>query len=521
MPNIGGVLGRIKRVLNQNLYAIRTGYNVIGTQLGLPIFFGGIGISFQVLAITLLFTVLKDNNLLNRANELLASVGLDLGAINLHEATLWIAIVTFILLGTSALGNFLYHKYTIKLSSLVEKQLITKLVNLCNSTELFITPKIKGISYKNSVIRCILADSRGINRVLQVAITTVIPMLTLILSTAFVFYLNWKISVFILPIIVFYSIGIFKVNAAGIKGSHFFDIESSTTRKKVSDSLYLNTEDKKLTEEEVTSYVNAYYELLIISHRSSFVNDITIAVVLSLIYYGITKNTSSLDNSYLTETAAYLIALRYAINYLKQFTTKFSIMNRFYPQTTRLKLFIDFLESKKHPYNKDPKKISLHDNELKTGKAYLIKNDFPVDKFSALSIVNELTQKKSLPLYRNIAVMTRETFLSNNENDDSNKYKTTFFAKADEDTTNWIITDQWSLNKQGLKIEDIEDKYPNKFILLGSSATQEDLNRKREILTFKDDKFESITPISNSDILKTDAIDKDSSQPNDLLTDEF
>lgn len=516
-------LDRIGRVLKQNIYVFGVGHSVLGLKILWPVVLGMVGIGFQVMAIALLFTVLKDGDSFARTQTKLHNLGIDFPLSRLFDSNLKVSFFVLIMLSIAAVSSFLYQKLTIRYSSAVESYLIDKLSTLSKNTNLFIVPKIEGISHKNAVLRSILADSRGINRSLQVAITIFIPIITLLLATGFVLYLNWQVSLTLLPIAVLFAIGIFKVNEAGIKGSHFFDNISSTTRKYLSNYLFLSGPSTQLERRSIQKYVDAYYELLIIAHRSSFVNDMAIAVVLTIIFYGMTMDLRNLNKNELANIAAYLIALRYAISYLKQFTNKFSVMNRFYPQTTRLRFFMDYLDSQKISSHEELQKVVLKkfNQTLTPGNIYLINNNYPIDRFSALALINELVSPKEPVKFRNVAVMARENFLTRDERDESEIYKQIFYTEANTPGTQWIVTDRWSLKKQNITTEELLENFKDKFILLCSAPTQEDVDHKRILLEFSEDLLVSVRMATIDNEQNTNRPSANNDMLDDLMADDF
>lgn len=498
---INDLINRILRVLEQNIYVFKIGYETIGPRVFLPIFLGGIGISFQILAIALLFTFLKSSNLPQQLERILQLFNINLhNSHHIETTSMWLSIAVFLLLGISAVANYMYQKLTIKYSGMAEASLIKKLIDKSLSIHLFITPKIKGLSCKDSFIRTITSDMRSINRVLQVAITGTIPLVTLVLSLSVIFYLNWKISLFLTPAALLYAFALFRINAKAIASSHLFDSAAIETRRSVANSILKS----KKNEVDIIRYIESYNQLLLIPHKSSFINDFTIATLLSVVFFGITHK-SNLNRAYVAEMALYLIALRYTIICLKQASTKLSIMNRFYPQTSRVRQLSNFLFTQHKPYLKDPNKIVTKNSSIPIirGKAYLIQNDHLIDKYSILNIINNLTNLKSLPNYRSIALLSKDILLNSDRPTDSSEFKDNFLKIANDVSTNWIYTDKWSLDKQGLTIDYIEKQFPQKFILYSSEPKLSDAQKERYLIKLKDDSVINVLQITDELINKS------------------
>ncbi len=500
---------RISRVIIQIMNTLLMGYNLIGISIGIPVMFGVLGISSQIIAILLLFKFLKDERLPMALEKVLNFLGISYFESDFQRCLELVAIVTFFLLAVSTFGNYFYQKYTIRMSNMVEKKLILKLIFLCQKNNLFIIRKIQGVSYKNTIIRCVLADSRAVNRFLQVATTAFIPIATLLVSLFFLVYLNWHVSLMMLPVILLYGIGIFRVNDAAIKGSHRFDVVSSLVRKKISNSLYQNIQFSSI--DSLNDYINSYFELVIVPHRSSFVNDFIIALILSLIPFAMLVNSDGVNHENIAKTLAYLIALRYVAGYLKQFSAKLSIMNRFYPQISRLKEFLAYLESEKKSSGQATGLVKFCGENLQVGKAYIIENNFPVDRYSILAIINDLVEKNKKPLYRNVAIMTKDFFCTQKAEFNNLTPKEFFFRYADKPETCWLLVDNWSLRNSGISVSDIEKKYPDKFILYDSIPCSEDIYEQRKIIICKDDKVikidhikKDLTPKLNSKKMDTE-----------------
>lgn len=486
---------RVFRVLEQNIYVFKTGYETIGSKVFLPIFFGSIGICFQILAIALLFTFLKSNNIPQQFEKILLFFNIDLLNLHLQTASMWLSFFIFTLLGISAVANYFFQKLTVKYSGLAEATLIEKLIDKSQSVKLFITPKINGLSCKDSVIRTITSDMRSVNRVLQVAITGIIPLITLVLSLSVIFYLNWKVSLLLTPAAFFYSFALFKINAKAIASSHLFDITAIKTRRSVASSILKSTKSRL----DINSYIDSYNQLLLIPHKSSFINDFTIAILLSVVFFGVTHK-SNLDRVYLAEMGLYLVALRYSIVCLKQVSTKLSIMNRFYPQTSRVRQLSNFLFTARKPYLKDPKEIILKNSvtSMIRGKAYLVRNTHAIDRYSILNVINNLTNLKSYPNYRSIAILSKDILLNSDQCADSAEFKDLFLKIANDASTNWIFVDKWSLDKQGLTIELLEKQFPQKFILFSSEPKLSDAQQQRYLIEMQDDIFVNVFLITSA-----------------------
>ncbi len=516
---------RIQRVLSLNSYAIELCYSVLGPKVILPGFFGLIGIFFQIFAIGLVFSFMKNQALPGRATKILSFLHVDIIQLSFEQLAAVVSIIVLLLLIFSAIANFLHQKLSIVYACRVEQDVLSDLINKSQKFDLFVIEKIRGFSYKSIFSRVLFGDTRGLNRVLQMAMTTAIPVFSFVASGLFLVYLNWKLSLMMTPLIILYLIGIFFVNAKAIEASRKFDPINAETKKEALISILNRNKElsnELLSKPSYKDYFLSYHDIVIVAHRSSLVNDVFIALSLSLIFFGATRFSEGINKAFLAEMVLYLIALRYGVTFLKQFFGKFSTMNRFYPQITRLKHFQNFLNKENGKALSAPQEIVVNNEfTIQRGQPFLIKNDQPVDRFSAISLIHQLiTSSRNLPQYRSIAMLTKDTYSAAAQNKSLETLIKAFSKAASSKDTHWLIIDQWVLTVLELKIDNFIKPFQNKFIVLLKVIDQQDVDQGRLLADFEDDQLKGIRPTMESDIFIASPLFADDGTDPNMVEDE-
>jgi ABC-type multidrug transport system fused ATPase/permease subunit len=278
---------------------------------------------------------------------------------NTRESIILLALTTActaLLFGAAALLNFYYNSSLVKCGCQLEKQLISKLYSLLRNAPTFRAPVVAGSKEESSIIKVALGDSRSCARAYLMAVSSIVPCLTLISSILVLVYQNWLMTVILIPLGVLFFLFVYRVNVSGVENSKAFEKHSPPLRDSFRDNiLTLQNNTQNLLSEtlapeldnKIDDYVNSYRNLIALPYRSHLVTDIFLAVTLSSVLFGLSAS-AILGHSEWSNIIVYLIALRYATGALKQTSARFTVMNRFYPQLARYSNFTKSLKRRRH-----------------------------------------------------------------------------------------------------------------------------------------------------------------------------
>ena len=242
--------------------------------------------------------------------------------------------------------------------------------------------------------------------------------------------------------------------------------------------------------------------MILIAHRTNLTNDLTVAVALRVIFfYSVMAYQNNSFEGYVADAILYLVALRYAMAGLKQSSSKFSIMNRFYPQISRLKHLYFFFVTPPQPYSGDPSKINPHhinaDVSLLKGRGVFVGGRTQADRFSILSLINQLRNMDPTSHYRKIALWTDNVTYSLDDNGVEQE-----FVRFKEDLKNsdvhWCLVERSALDRVGSSIAEIEGLCEQQFILVNGFPQESEFKSDHLFICLDDGCISWIRPCSEA-----------------------
>lgn len=474
---------RVKRVLSNNLNTWERARLVLGAKIYLPVLFGFVGIFFQAGAISILYSFLKLQDLPPQTAFLI-----DPASLTFQTKALMVSCFVFLSLLLSALANYWYQKVSISMASEVEREALYALITKAQATPLFNVEKIEGISDRSMFSRHLFADTKALNRALQMALTSVVPVVSFLFAAGVVVYLNWAISLALVPMFMLYMIAIYKVNEQSISSSHNYDKKTSQVKQEVLEKAVRPGSNHVVDEQNFEDYFSAYTNLVTVVHKSSLVNDVFVAVTLTLIFLGATQTYSEFSYSNLADIALYLIALRYAISFLKQFSAKYATLNRFYPQTSRLQRFRSRLKSFGSPKKDTMPKISFEEGvEISRVKSFLIDTDQTFGRFSVLGKINQMVGEKNENTYRDILLLARDILPKDITDEELFEEYEAFKVIVKEKDISWILIDRWFFKRLKLSMGQLDQDFSQSFCGVAKEVEPADVSESRVVVSFRED----------------------------------
>ena len=204
----------------------------------------------------------------------------------------------------------------------------------------------------SALLRLMRTDARFCGRSLRVLLLAVVPIITFLVAIASLLYINLPLTLGILLLMTFTAGFQYRVSVAGARSSTLMEKYSggisseyrriikqqkSTSVPLPMDRPWLN---KVFEKGHVKGYLNATEGRLNVLMKSRLVSDIFLAAAIAIIM--ITMGASIIAEKHgWSNLIIYLVALRYMLVNMKSSVSRFTSLNRFYPQIRRYFQFIE------------------------------------------------------------------------------------------------------------------------------------------------------------------------------------
>lgn len=249
----------------------------------------------------------------------------------------------------AALFSYYYQKKPIKLAALFERDCIDSLLLVMNKNK--VDPDSK--KYTPHLSKIILTDSRACGRALLMSVWSIVPLITTLISSIFLFWLHPILTISLIPVLGIYIYYLSNLNSLGARfnqkhENHGIKLRSLLRDLQTSDKFPTNgngsekhsTLYNSAQSQTIDDYLHSYSQLIGLSYRSYFYSDLLLGVAVSLVLFGLSA-TAILSHANWALVIGYLVALRYAIHSSKQGIARLTVAFRFLHQVKRFMAIVN------------------------------------------------------------------------------------------------------------------------------------------------------------------------------------
>lgn len=250
---------------------------------------------------------------------------------------LLVASAVGLLFLTTALLDFGFHKYLININKRFEKSLVTRLYNEVMAKAHLLSgqdnPDLSPYNIRKSLIK----DSKFYGRTLFSTVRSVVPLIRLLFSLIFLFYLAFWFTLMVLAILMVGVVFIFQVSRT---------VARQTSRKEKYIKLYVQElaaalsspmEGEELVKQRgAHNYFDAFYAWMLNAQKNRLVINLLIAVITTVLllvvgYLALFGSTPwALLVGYLLGLRYFLASLRGINGMLKQLSTFYEYIRNYY-----------------------------------------------------------------------------------------------------------------------------------------------------------------------------------------------
>lgn len=309
-----------------------------GTRIFLPLILGFLGLVLNINAIALA-TWYVHRLISNIPVSILGETYLPRESVEFLAA---ISLGCLVLFSLAALSNYFHNAGVIKLSTAVERRCIASVIH--SLTEPHTLRGMLGAhDTESAIIKIILNDSRSLSRAILMTIWAIVPFCTALVSVFVLFFVDWRVTLGLVPVVGAYVYFLQGVNLSGISHGKAFEKFSG----KVRELIVLFMRDLKTGKDPVReespatmgkaldSYLDAYRGLITLTYRSHFLSDLLLGLAVTFVLATL-AGAAIIGMSNWSSVLAYLVALRFGISSLRQCAARLTTANRFKPQVERL-----------------------------------------------------------------------------------------------------------------------------------------------------------------------------------------
>jgi ABC-type multidrug transport system fused ATPase/permease subunit len=250
------------------------------------------------------------------------------------------------LLVLSALLRFWYQRFSVRLGSQIEGELLREITKRIEESPAVLIPTIANSSPQTALTRIALNDTRIYGRAVATLVQTLVPLGTLIIGLFALFRIHWKLTLLLGPIALLFAGLLVRLGKRGASVSREFE-RASIAGWRAMNGLLFHLKGHSLardpaevdgaweTNKDLRQYVRTYSDIAELPYRGGLLSDTALAFLLPIVLASLSAASIRRGHDWKL-IPVYVVALRYVFTSLRSVSSLTTVINRFYPQLRRI-----------------------------------------------------------------------------------------------------------------------------------------------------------------------------------------
>lgn len=274
----------------------------------------------------------------------------------LPRTSIWLLFIFFVVILAVLLlsSTLIYYsrKEIIRLRIAYEKFCVHRIVSMVKQGNAFSSSHAVTKFDITNFLKLINIDSNYCGKALQTLLNIIRPLLTLILAFIVLLYMDWKLTLSLIALTMIFFMLQYKIGLAAASYSTLmeqFAPKNSQEKKNLLLELKMSQDGKndmwleeKLNTDTIKKYYSAYEFRLSSVEKSSLIGNIFFAICVAFILFYLVGSAILYDRDW-AGILLILLALRYGLVSLNQFSRTTTSLNQLYPQFNRYRKSVTLL----------------------------------------------------------------------------------------------------------------------------------------------------------------------------------